>query len=204
MNAGTDRFRPGTTFNQILDLYEFDSSLRLLVLEALDNIEVCARAVITYHLAKELGVFGYADSANFAVSYNHAEFMKILKREEGRSSEVFIGHYRGKYTSETELPVWMATELISFGALSKMYEHLRTSLRKKIAREFNQPQPVFVSWLHALTAIRNVCAHHSRLWKQRACRQAGIARSVESKRYWQRPFLRDCANHSNPARRHFS
>jgi abortive infection bacteriophage resistance protein len=60
----------------------------------------------------------------------------------------------------------MATELISFGALSKMYEHLRTSLRKKIAREFNQPQPVFVSWLHSLTAVRNVCAHHSRLWNR--------------------------------------
>jgi abortive infection bacteriophage resistance protein len=60
----------------------------------------------------------------------------------------------------------MATELISFGALSKMYEHLRTSFRKKITREFNQPQTVFVSWLHALTAVRNVCAHHSRLWNR--------------------------------------
>ncbi len=60
----------------------------------------------------------------------------------------------------------MATELISFGVLPKMYEHLRTSLRKKIAREFNQPQPVFVSWLHALTAVRNVCTHHSRSWNR--------------------------------------
>jgi abortive infection bacteriophage resistance protein len=92
--------------------------------------------------------------------------MKILRREESRSTEVFIGHYRAKYTSETDLPVWMATELISFGALSKMYEHLRTSFRKRIAREFNQPQPVFVSWLHSLTAVRNVCAHHSRLWNR--------------------------------------
>jgi len=45
-------------------------------------------------------------------------------------------------------------------------------------REFNQAQPVFVSWLHALTAIRNVCAHHSRLWN-RNLRQAGTARGVE-------------------------
>jgi len=92
--------------------------------------------------------------------------MKILRRDEGRSTEVFIGHYRAKYTSETELPVWMATELISFGSLSRMYEHLRTGLRKKIAREFNLPQTVFVSWLHSLTAVRNVCAHHSRLWNR--------------------------------------
>ena len=111
-------------------------------------------------------MFGYADRANFAAAFNHADFMKILQREESRSTEVFIGHYRVKYTSETDLPVWMATELISFGALSKMYEHLRTGLRKKIAREFNQPQSVFVSWLHSLTAVRNVCAHHSRLWNR--------------------------------------
>jgi len=163
-NAGV--FRRGTAFDQIVDLYEFDSGLRLLVLEALEIIEVSARAAITYHLAKDLGVFGYADSANFAASYNHAEFMRILRREEGRSSEVFIEHFRRKYTSETELPVWMATELMSFGALSKMYEHLRTSLRKRISRDFNMPQSVFVSWLHSLTAVRNVCAHHSRLWNR--------------------------------------
>jgi abortive infection bacteriophage resistance protein len=40
----------------------------------------------------------------------------------------------------------MATELISFGTLSQMYANLRKSLRKKIAREFDQPATVFVSW----------------------------------------------------------
>ena len=39
-------------------------------------------------------------------------------------------------------------------------------MRKKIAREFKQPEPVFVSWLHALTATRNTCAHHGRLWNK--------------------------------------
>jgi abortive infection bacteriophage resistance protein len=165
-DAGTGDFRSGTAFDQIIDLYKFDSDLRLLVLEALDSIEINVRAVITYHMAKDLSVFGYADPANFAPAFNHADFLKILRREEGRSTEVFIGHYRAKYTSETELPVWMATELISFGALSRMYEHLRKGLRKKIAREFNLPQSVFVSWLHSLTAVRNVCAHHSRLWNR--------------------------------------
>jgi abortive infection bacteriophage resistance protein len=165
-NALEDNFLPGTAIEQIVGLYKFDSDLRLLVLEALDSIEISVRASITYHIAKELGVFGYADPVNFASTFNHADFMRILWRDEGRSTEAFIRHYRAKYTSETELPVWMATELISFGALSRMYEHLRTGLRKKIAHEFNLPQTVFVSWLHSLTAIRNVCAHHSRLWNR--------------------------------------
>ena len=60
----------------------------------------------------------------------------------------------------------MATELISFGSLSQMNANLRAKLRKQIARKFDQPAPVSLSWLHALAAIRNICAHHSRLWNK--------------------------------------
>jgi abortive infection bacteriophage resistance protein len=136
------------------------------VLQALDRIEVSIRAVITYELAQTIGVFGHADPSNFAPTFDHAQFMSLIHTEEKRSSEAFVHHYRSKYVSEAELPIWMATELISFGALSKMYEHLTKRIRKQIARRFNQPQSVFVSWLHALTAVRNLCAHHCRLWNR--------------------------------------
>jgi abortive infection bacteriophage resistance protein len=162
--AGADLFVPGSTFESIVDLYKFDCHLRLLVMQALDRIEIAVRAVVTFHLAHELGVFGHVDRTNFSPEFDHQQFMQALANEEKRSSEVFIVHYRDKYAEENNLPIWMATELISFGALSKMYEHLRKSLRKKIAGEFELPQSVFGSWLHALTAVRNVCAHHNRLW----------------------------------------
>ena len=165
-DAATGNFRPGTTFEQIIDLYRFDADLRLLVREALDRIEISVRAVTTYEIGKDLGVFGYSDRANFATGIQSCRLHENSPARRGGSTEVFIGHYRTKYTSETELPVWMATELVSFGALSRMYEHLRTSQRKRIACEFNRLQPVFVSRLHILTAIRNVCAHHNRLWNR--------------------------------------
>lgn len=165
-DPATHDFRSGTTLDQIIDLYKFDGGLRLLTMQAMDRIEVAVRAVVTYEMAHELGAFGYADPANFDMAFDHAGFLRLIAREEKRSSETFVEHYRAKYTSETHLPVWMATELISFGALSQMYANLRAKLRKRIARRFNQPAPVFLSWLHALTAIRNVCAHHSRLWNR--------------------------------------
>lgn len=43
----TGNFRPGTTFEQIVDPYQFDADLRRLVREALDRIEISIRAVIT-------------------------------------------------------------------------------------------------------------------------------------------------------------
>lgn len=186
---GTDDFRAGTTLADIVDLYKFDCNLRLLTLQALDRIEVCVRAVITYQLGHELGAFGYADRTNFDPQYDHAGMMKTLTREENKSSKVFVRHYRTKYTSEPILPVWMATELLTFGALSRMVANLPKGLRKKIAREFAQPEPVFISWLHSLAAIRNVCAHHTRLWNRELAvkpelPKAWTAAGIDNSRYY--------------------
>jgi abortive infection bacteriophage resistance protein len=164
--GSTDNLRAGTDLDDVVDLYKFDGNLRLLMMQAMDRIEVAIWAVITYHVAHNLGVFGYADPANFASSFDHTAFLGLIRREERRSAETFVAHYRTKYTSETYLPFWMAMELISFGALSKMYANLRKKLKKQIAQEFRGPAPVFLSWLHALTAIRNTCAHHGRLWNR--------------------------------------
>lgn len=164
--SGTDNFRAGTTLDQVVELYKFDCSLRLLFLQALDRVEVGVRAVVTYRLAHELGAFGHTVPGNFDPGYDHAHLMRTLAQEKKRSTELFVRHYRSRYTSKAHLPVWMATELVTFGVLSKMYANLRKGIRKRIAREFGQPEPVFTSWLHALAAVRNTCAHHSRLWNR--------------------------------------
>lgn len=38
--------------------------------------------------------------------------------------------------------------------------------KRTIARYFGVANSVMVSWLHAITYIRNICAHHSRLWNK--------------------------------------
>jgi abortive infection bacteriophage resistance protein len=125
---GSDDFLAGTTLDSVVDLYKFDGNLRLLVMQAMDRIEVAVRGSITHHMAHTLGPFGYADANNFDPTYKHAELLRTIAREEKRSAELFVDHYRGKYTSEPHLPIWMATELVSFGALSMMYANLRTKL----------------------------------------------------------------------------
>ena len=128
---GMDTFQPGSTLDQIIDLYKFDCNLRLLVMQAMDRIEIAVRSVVTYHLAHDMGVFGYADRRNFLTGYDHIELMKTIAIEEKRSAELFVVHYRRKYTSEAHLPIWMATELVSFGALSKMFRNVADGPLKK-------------------------------------------------------------------------
>jgi len=161
-----ESFHPGTEFNDIAGLYIFDRKLRLLLLDAIERIEVAIRTSITYEISHAYGPFGHTDPANFSPSFNHSKFMDELAAEEGRAKETFVTHFRVKYTAEPHLPVWMATELLSFGTISLLYKALAPAIKSRIAGEFGVSDRHLASWLHALSYIRNVCAHHKRLWNR--------------------------------------
>lgn len=81
----------------------------------------------------------------------------------------------------------MAFETISFGLLSKIYDNLKNNLPEKVVisqhfglRNFR----VFSSWLKVLTEVRNVCAHHSRLWNRKRFTRATVPRDAELMHPW--------------------
>lgn len=163
---GGEVFRPGTDFNDIAGLYIFDRKLRLLVLDAIERVEVAIRTAVTYEVAHAYGPFGHADPVNFAPGFDHTRFMDELLDEEQRARETFASHFRKKYPEDEHLPVWMATELLSFGTISKLFQALEPRIRKTIAVSYGVDAQFLGSWLHALTYVRNVCAHHKRLWNR--------------------------------------
>ncbi len=161
-------FNAGVSFERILDLYVFDRELRLLVLDAIERIEIALRTQIIYHYALNYGSHWY-ESSNL---YNNTPLfhndLNKLKKELNRSTEVFIKHYYQKYTNPLHPPAWMALGVTSLGLLSKLYENLKMSPEKKaVAQHFGLTHPYIVeSWMHAFSAIRNICAHHGRLWNR--------------------------------------
>jgi len=165
--AQTDKFNKGTTLENVLTLYEFDRHLRDLLWDAIESIEISIRTQLTYHLAHKYGAFGYTDSGNFNSNFNHSEWLERLKENIERSREVFIKHYLAKYNEENNLPLWMATEVISFGQLSTLFSGLRKEDKQAISHEkYKLDQFVLSSWCHTLVYIRNLCAHHSRIWNR--------------------------------------
>lgn len=161
-----EAFRPGTDFDDVAGLYIFDRKLRLLVLDAIERIEVAVRTAVTYQIGHAYGAFGHADPAHFAPGFDHARFMDGLRKEERQSRETFVRHFRDKYTSEEHLPVWMASELLSFGTVSKLYDAMAPSLKQRISAEYGVDEQFLRGWLHVLSYLRNVCAHHQRLWNR--------------------------------------
>jgi len=172
-----DKFNKGTTFDDVLNLYIFDRELRLLILDAIERIEIGLRTQIIYQLAHKYGSHWQEDKNLFRKPYVNRRGVKVdpfqhlqdFLQKEYRSSdpEVFIKHYFDTYKKPKNPPSWMALELVTIGSLSRLYSNLAEKDDKKmIAKTYNLPDFVFQSWFHALTHLRNLCAHHCRVWNR--------------------------------------
>lgn len=166
--SGGHRFNADASFTQAMSLYAFDRSLRLLVMDAIEQVEVSVRTQWAYQLSQTHGGHAYLDSAHFRSVETHQRSMVALKEEIGRSQETFIDHYQKTYTHPPLPPIWAACEVMSFGQLSRWVSNLKWRKdRQNIADIYDLDERVLCSFLHHLTHVRNLCAHHARLWNRR-------------------------------------
>ncbi|WP_192822693.1 Abi family protein [Rufibacter sp. LB8] len=160
-------FLPGTTFDQVFDLYVFDRELRLIIFDAIEKIEVALRTQIIYQLSIVHGAWWFEDLALFTNTSHQTQNLQKLAEEVNRSHEVFIDHYRNKYSQTQSPPAWMSLEVTTMGLLSKIFRNLKMSLEKKaVAAYFGLSPYILESWMQSITYVRNNCAHHSRLWNR--------------------------------------
>lgn len=157
-------FNSGVSFEHVVEAYQFDLTLRDLLTEALEIVEVDLRAVIAYEWGSRHGAFGHIDSTKFFRRFYHRDWLKRLNEECGRSSELFVEHFKQKYLEYPNLPVWIVTELMSFGMLSRMFQGMTKKDQTNIAGRYGLQAITLESWMHHCVYVRNLCAHHSRLW----------------------------------------
>ena len=53
----SDNFEEGTRFKEVMELYEFDRQLRLLLMDAIERIEVYTRTLFAYQIGHRHGTF---------------------------------------------------------------------------------------------------------------------------------------------------
>lgn len=201
-----DSFIEGSHFADVVRLYVFDKKLRLLAMDALERIEMAVRVDIAHLLGK---VDPYAHENPGCLHGNFSK--KIQKRGSamGRTEhdlwldkyrshlqrsrrEPFVDHYQKNYG---RLPIWVTVEVWDFGMMSKLYAGMKIADRDVIATKYGAPDGnTFTSWLRSLNFIRNVSAHHSRLWNINVLERSPLPSGA---RYWQginnaRPFFYFC------------
>lgn len=169
-----DNFVAGTLFTDALHLYIFDKKLRLLALDALERIEVAIRVDMA-HLLGQRDTAAYMNRQMLDRRFSqvrrgqrrspHDKWVDRLDKLVSRSSETFIDHFKQKYG--LPLPIWVAIEVWDFGAMSMLYAGMKGKDRDTIAQKYGVPGGhILGSWLRALNYLRNLCAHHCRLWNR--------------------------------------
>lgn len=170
-------FRADVTFDMLLDLYRFDRELRLHVLDAIERIEVALRSALNNEMAVRHGPHWFMDPRYFSNRFDHARFIADIEGEVRIDTpggapgqphqEVFINHYYGKYGEPHLPPSWMVMETLALGSLSRLYSGLGSGPERiAIATHFDTDEYVLRGWFHVLSYVRNLCAHHARLWNR--------------------------------------
>lgn len=162
-------FNVEITFEQIIDLYVFDRKLRLLIFEAIEKIEIALRTQIIYHFALSHGSHWQLKPELYRDPMRFANHLDSLQKEIDRSNETFIDHYKNKYTNPKEPPSWMSLEVSSMGLLSKIFQNLKKSPEKvAVTTHFGlKDVKVAENWILCFSTLRNICAHHGRIWNRR-------------------------------------
>lgn len=170
--------KPNTYFEDIVDRYNFDRHLRLILFDAIERIEIALRTKMIYHLSISYGGLWYLNSTLFetttivlsdgTIKTIHQNTLDELRKEFNRSQEVFIKDHKTRYPN-VDADAWKIMEVATFGTLSKFYKNLHHQLPEKsaIAKEMGlNAHSELSSWLEAISYIRNITAHHSRLWSR--------------------------------------
>ncbi|NLB81268.1 MAG: Abi family protein [Clostridiaceae bacterium] len=170
-----DQFKAGATWDDVYNLYKFDRKLRLLVFDAIERIEIALRTQMIYQLSHKYGSHWQDNSKIFKASkanrYNvFTDIQNHITNQLNANKKVpFIEHYLKTYDNPPTPPSWMSVELLYFSELSKICNNLvNRDDRTNISKAFGvKDDTVFCSWLHTLSYVRNICAHHARLWNIR-------------------------------------
>ncbi len=159
-----DRYEEGTTFENIMRVYEIDRRFRSILIGALEEIEIALRAAISNYHALKYGALGYLNATNFDFRHNHNAFCgKIRHLVEANEDREFVKHYNNKYRGD--FPLWVIMELFSFGTLAFFYKDMHNGDKKELADEYYHcSSSELDNWIFCMNELRNYCAHYNRLY----------------------------------------
>lgn len=152
----------------------------MLVLDGIERIEVSLRMQIGYVLGRG-SAFAHLDPNTFVTAFTqprlnadtrdpepskHEEWIERIRERQDSSDEAFVAHFRQKY--DNQMPIWALTEIMELGHLGRLYNGLINSLATEIAATYGAPsKKVMGSWIASLNYVRNVSAHHARLFNRK-------------------------------------
>lgn len=175
-----DNFVPGTTFEEVVALYEFDRKMRTLIYDGIERIEVALRARIGELLIAK-GALSYKDRSYFRENFQHQDWLETAEKrvDRARKRSQAVAHYAANYD---DYPFWVLADVLDFSDISILFDGLLLEDQRSISHSFGfridpdqlnsrqkksyYNQDPLARWCEQLTVLRNTCAHHGRLWNR--------------------------------------
>jgi len=165
---GSNKFKENVTFDNVFEHYKFDRKLSILIVDVLKRVEIAIRVVISNHMSERYGRDWLNDSSLFKTDDAHRKTIDSIKdsifknRHDPIVKQYYIEH------NEPEIPPsWMLCEIMPMGFWSRTYSIIKLKEdRSCIAANFKLTENVMENFLHSITSLRNICAHHGRLWNR--------------------------------------
>lgn len=179
-NPTTKNYRDGTTFHDIVAIYQFDEQLRELTFKYLLFVEQNIRSLLSYSFCDTYGdsQVAYTSPQNYDTS-TRAKSREVMKLINGylnplltqKTQYPYIEHHKAAHNN---VPLWVLVNALTFGTLSKMYAYSKSQVQSAISREFQSiHESQLRKILEVLTEFRNKCAHNERLFSHK-CAQHDI------------------------------
>lgn len=162
-----DKFKPGTTINEIIHLADFDKRLRSIFFNHILTVETNVKNLIAYIFSKNHGHDNYLIYSNFDIRKRDSNknitsvISEIQHQISSRVSDPCIAHYLKEYGY---VPLWVLNNILTLGTVSKFYKIMIQQERQYVSRTFHIMDDQLESILMYITPIRNFCAHNNRLY----------------------------------------
>ncbi len=167
IQANKSNYLPGTSFDTIYRIYQFDEAIRDVLRKYIERAEIYYRTLISYNFSiAKCTTFPHDqhyDENNFYNKQGYNEVMESFRREKNYYRDsLIVKHHKIKYNSR--MPLWVIVELMSFSNTSKLYSSMYESEKYIIATKAGVSISTLENHLHCLSVLRNKCAHAARLY----------------------------------------
>jgi len=164
-----DVFSKHATFQNIMDIYDFDHDLRHILLKYIEIIEVTVKSIYAYEFSKKYGPTEYLNSTHFTNADKHAEIISKaeMQKDARRAHEAYLKHFLDDQNES--IPLWAYVDLLTISNISFLYAISDSQLKTDIAAAIGlktKGAELLGRFMHSMTIIRNLCAHGSRLYNR--------------------------------------
>lgn len=168
-------YLPGTTFDELYSMFQFDRHIRNIIFKNLLIIENNVKSIMSYTLSSKFGIRenDYLNPKNFINDKSKRRQIDDLLRKMKRQIRVNGGqnsatlHFMDNYGF---VPLWVAVKVLSFGIVSELYSILKIDEQEAIANDLHVSKDNLINYLPILSNFRNLCAHEDILYDHKAQR----------------------------------